>query len=110
MVGKDEKSFYSRPCVCKCCTAAIAFLSDQVTFLCVCARMQEEEGTAGVRILKSHNCSRVRNREVKNGSGQAVMTEDRTHDPPNRKQQLRPFSHSDFELLIQCHIIATSLG
>ena len=23
------------------------------------------------------------------------MTEDQTHDPPNRRQRLRPFSHSD---------------
>ena len=23
------------------------------------------------------------------------MTEDRTHDPPNRRQRLRPFGHSD---------------
>ena len=30
-----------------------------------------------------------------NGFSQDVMTEDQTHDPPNRRQRLRPFSHSD---------------
>ena len=31
-----------------------------------------------------------------NGFSQAVMSKDRTHNPPNRRQWLRPFSHSDW--------------